>query len=71
MRVPETKPNNDGVSLNNVRLDNGYAVSCYVGCMRYGYRVLACVLIAIYVLPLLTVGIYRLTQRTILRPEVV
>ena len=65
------KPNNDGVSLNTVRLDNGYAVSCYMGCMRYGYRVLACVLIAIYVLPLLTVGIYRLTQRTTLRPEVV
>lgn len=34
-----------------------------------GYRVLACVLIAIYVLPLLTVGISRLTQRSVVRAE--
>ena len=60
-----------GSRLNTVRLDIGYAVSCYVGCMRYGYRVLACVLIAIYVLPLLSVGIYRLTQQSLFRPEVV
>ena len=60
-----------GSSLNTVRLDNGYVVSCYTGCMRYGYRVLACVLIAIFVLPQLTVGIYRLTQRSPLRSEVV
>lgn len=42
-----------------------------VALIANGYRVLACVLIAIYVLPLLTVGIYRLTQRSPLRPEVV
>ena len=41
-----------------------------VALIANGYRVLACVLIAIYVLPLLTVGICRLTQRSFVRPEV-
>ena len=40
-----------------------------VALIANGYRVLACVLIAIYVLPLLTVGIYRLTQRSVVRAE--
>ena len=41
-----------------------------VALIANGYRVLAYVLIAIYVLPLLTVGIYRLMQRSIVRREV-
>ena len=40
-----------------------------VALIANGYGVLACVLIAIYVLPLLTVGIYRLTQRSVVRAE--
>lgn len=41
-----------------------------VALIATGYRVLAIVLIAIYVVPLLTVGIYRLTQRSVVRPEI-
>ena len=41
-----------------------------VALIANGYRVLAIVLIAIYVVPLLTVGIYRLTQRSVVRPEI-
>ena len=40
-----------------------------VALIANGYRVLACVLIAINVLPPLTVGIYRLTQRSVVRAE--
>ena len=40
-----------------------------VALIANGYRVLACVLIANYVLPLLTVGISRLTQRSVVRAE--
>ena len=40
-----------------------------VALIANGYRVLACVLVAIYVLPPLTVEIYRLTQRSVVRAE--
>ncbi len=42
-----------------------------VALIANGYRVLAYVLIAIYVLPLLTVGIYRLMQRAVVPREIV
>ena len=41
-----------------------------VALIANGYRVLAFVLIAIYVVPLVTVGIFRVAQRSLVPPEV-
>ena len=77
MSGPQKIPNNDGPK-ERVIVVVGLLIICMSVAQRFGlvaliangYRVLACVLIAIYVLPLLTVEIYRLMQRSTTRPEV-
>lgn len=69
-----------GAALGS-RVRGAIAIALLVGCMlladRFGlvaliangYRALAYILIAVYVLPLLTIGVWRLVQRRKLGPE--
>ena len=70
-------PNNDGPKERDLLAVCLLSICMFVAqrfglvaLIANGYRVLARVSVAIYVLPLLTVGIYRLTQRSAVRPEV-
>ena len=72
MSGPKTKLNNDGLSLNTVPLDGGYAVSCYVGvCAVPGARGARLCFDRHLDVAAAHRRDLRLTQRSTLRPEIV